>query len=210
MGIARIFQRGGHTESSIGYSLDCHLNIVGCLLTKRLRKGGSRGTPGPPWLHPWAARACKVHLNLNSFVLRIFLSGFPVSTNFSKMLFINRQSAHVKFWQRSWRDYQDLPEISPHVRGLAEMAEILPGSPRSRQDGRDLAEMVEILPKLLRSRQYLAKCKIFVRSRQDLTKHEIFAEISPRSLPRFGTWQDLAKISLSGKSWARSLPRSQP
>ena len=47
MGIARIFQREGgggvgHTESYIGYSPDCHLNIVGCLLTKRLTKGGSQ------------------------------------------------------------------------------------------------------------------------------------------------------------------------
>ena len=40
----------GHTESYIGYSPDCHLNIVGCLLTKRLTKRGEgvTGTPGPP------------------------------------------------------------------------------------------------------------------------------------------------------------------
>ena len=54
MGVARIFQRGGgggHTESYRGYSPDCcHLNIVGCLLTKRLTKGGGgvTGTPGLP------------------------------------------------------------------------------------------------------------------------------------------------------------------
>ena len=54
MGIARIFQREGgwvgHTESYIGYSPDCHSNIVGCLLTKKLTKGrgGVTGTPGPP------------------------------------------------------------------------------------------------------------------------------------------------------------------
>ena len=54
MGIARICKgRGGgvgHTESYIGYSPDCHLNIVGCLLTKRLTKRGEgvTGTPGPP------------------------------------------------------------------------------------------------------------------------------------------------------------------
>ena len=56
MGGARIFQRGGHTESYRGYSPDCHLNIVGRLLTKRLTKGGSRAPqdppPPPPWLHP--------------------------------------------------------------------------------------------------------------------------------------------------------------
>ena len=48
-GVARIFQRGSHTGSYRGYSPDCHLNIVGCLLTKRLTKegGGVTGTPGP-------------------------------------------------------------------------------------------------------------------------------------------------------------------
>ena len=48
MGVARIFQRGGHTDSYRGYSSDCHLNIVSCLLTRRLTKGGVTGTPGPP------------------------------------------------------------------------------------------------------------------------------------------------------------------
>ena len=53
MGVARIFQRGGHIDSYIGYSPNCHLNIVGCLLTKRLTKGGSRAPQDPPWLRPW-------------------------------------------------------------------------------------------------------------------------------------------------------------
>ena len=48
MGVARIFQRGGHTDSYIGYSPNYHLNIVGCLLTKRLTKGGSRAPQDPP------------------------------------------------------------------------------------------------------------------------------------------------------------------
>ena len=48
MGVARIFQRGGHTDSYIGYSPNCHLNIVGCLLTKRLTKGGSRAPQDRP------------------------------------------------------------------------------------------------------------------------------------------------------------------
>ena len=52
MCVARIFQRGGHTDSYIGYSPNCHLNIVGCLLTKRLTKGGSRAPQDPPWLRP--------------------------------------------------------------------------------------------------------------------------------------------------------------
>ena len=57
-GVARIFQRGGHTGSYRGYSPDCHLNIVGCLLTKRLTKGGVTGTPGPP--PPGYAYACTI------------------------------------------------------------------------------------------------------------------------------------------------------
>ena len=55
MGVARIFQRGGPTDSYIGYSPNCHLNIVGCLLTKRLTKGGGGGhghPRTPPWLRP--------------------------------------------------------------------------------------------------------------------------------------------------------------
>ena len=52
MGVARIFQRGGHTESNRGYSSDCHLNIVGYLLTKRLTKGGSRAPQDPPLATP--------------------------------------------------------------------------------------------------------------------------------------------------------------
>ena len=52
MGVARIFQRGGHTDSNRGYSSDCHQNIVGCLLTKRLTKGGSREPQDPPLATP--------------------------------------------------------------------------------------------------------------------------------------------------------------
>ena len=51
MGVARIFQSGGHTESYIGYSPDYHLNIVDCLLTKRLTKGG-HGHPRTPLATP--------------------------------------------------------------------------------------------------------------------------------------------------------------
>ena len=52
MGVARIFQRGGHTDSYRGYSSDCHLNIVGCLLTKRLPKGGHGHPRTPPLATP--------------------------------------------------------------------------------------------------------------------------------------------------------------
>ena len=50
MGVARIFQRGGHTLSNRGYSRFRNLNIVGCLSKKRLTKGGV--TQDPPWLRP--------------------------------------------------------------------------------------------------------------------------------------------------------------
>ena len=63
MDVARIFQKGGgggHTESCRGYSPDCHLNIVGCLLTRRLTKGGGgvgvTCTPGPPLATPLLKR----------------------------------------------------------------------------------------------------------------------------------------------------------
>ena len=52
MGVARIFQRGGHTDSCRGYSSDYHLNIVGCLLTKRLTKGGHGHPRTPPLATP--------------------------------------------------------------------------------------------------------------------------------------------------------------
>ena len=52
MGVARIFQRGGHTVSNRGYSRFRNLNIVGCLSKKRLTKGGVTGTPGPPLATP--------------------------------------------------------------------------------------------------------------------------------------------------------------
>ena len=51
MGVARIFQRGGHTDSYRGYSSDCHLNIVSCCLQEGLQ-GGVTGTPGPPLATP--------------------------------------------------------------------------------------------------------------------------------------------------------------
>ena len=47
-GRSQDFSKGGHTGSYRGYSPDCHLNIVGCLLTKRLTKGRSRAPQDPP------------------------------------------------------------------------------------------------------------------------------------------------------------------
>ena len=56
---------GGHTDSYRGYSSDCHLNIVSCLLTRRLTKGGSRAPQDPPT--PWL-RLCNVKMSMtNSF-----------------------------------------------------------------------------------------------------------------------------------------------
>ena len=64
MGVARIFQRGGHTESYRGYSPDCHLNIVGCLLTKRLTKG-VHGHPRTPPGYALALRDKAYHKKQN-------------------------------------------------------------------------------------------------------------------------------------------------
>ena len=47
-GVARIFQRGGHTVSNIIVMAFSPRNIVGCLLKKRLTKGGSRAPQDPP------------------------------------------------------------------------------------------------------------------------------------------------------------------
>ena len=70
MGVARIFQRGGHTESYRGYSPACHLNIVGFFLTKRLTHvsggGGGTGTSGSPWLRPCVGKCCCLSNNILS------------------------------------------------------------------------------------------------------------------------------------------------
>ena len=52
MGVARIFQRGGHTLSNRGYSRFRNLNIVGCLSKKRLTKGGHGHPRTPPLATP--------------------------------------------------------------------------------------------------------------------------------------------------------------
>ena len=56
-GVARIFQRGGHTVSNIIVMVFSPRNIVGCLLKKRLTKGGSQAPQDPPSLRP-----CAVHI----------------------------------------------------------------------------------------------------------------------------------------------------
>ena len=57
MGVTRILHGGRPTESYRGYSPDCQLNIVGCLLTKRLTKGGSRALQDPPGFTPLGIEA---------------------------------------------------------------------------------------------------------------------------------------------------------
>ena len=57
-GVARIFQRGGHTVSKRGYSPDCHygqdivmafsLPVVRCLVKRGSQKEGSRAPQDPP------------------------------------------------------------------------------------------------------------------------------------------------------------------
>ena len=46
-GRSQDFSKGGHIDSYRGYSSDCHLNIVSCLLTRRLTKGGGGGHGHP-------------------------------------------------------------------------------------------------------------------------------------------------------------------
>ena len=90
MGVARIFQRGGHTDSYIGYSPNCHLNIVGCLLTKRLTKGGSRAPQDPPWLRPCVVHSKSVY---NEFFYVIHFS--PILYNAIPFL-SNRENTQKK------------------------------------------------------------------------------------------------------------------
>ena len=47
-GVARMFQRGGHTVSNIIVMAFSPRNIVGCLLKKKPTKGGSRAPQDPP------------------------------------------------------------------------------------------------------------------------------------------------------------------
>ena len=50
-GVARIFQRGGHTVSNIIVMAFLPRNIVGCLLKKGLQRGG-HGHPRTPLATP--------------------------------------------------------------------------------------------------------------------------------------------------------------
>ena len=53
-GRSQDFSKGGHTGSNNIVMAFSPRNIVGCLLKKRLTKGGGvTGTPGPPSLRPW-------------------------------------------------------------------------------------------------------------------------------------------------------------
>ena len=53
-GVARIFQRGGHTVSDISVMAFSPRNIIGCFLKNKglQRGGGVTGTPEPPSLRP--------------------------------------------------------------------------------------------------------------------------------------------------------------
>ena len=61
MGVARIFQRGGHTVSNIIVLAFSPQNIIGCFLKKKKAyKGGVTGTPGPP---RYALAMCRLYEN---------------------------------------------------------------------------------------------------------------------------------------------------
>ena len=51
-GVARTFQKGGHTGSNIIVVLFSPWNIEGCLLKKGLQRGGGHGHPRTPLATP--------------------------------------------------------------------------------------------------------------------------------------------------------------
>ena len=72
-GVARIYQRGGggHTVSNIIVMAFSPRNIVGCLLKKRLTKGGGHGLPRTPLATPLQHRSTQYTGNPGSqFVSR--------------------------------------------------------------------------------------------------------------------------------------------
>ena len=77
MGVARSFQRGGHTGSNNIVMAFSPRNIVGYLLKKRLTKGGggSRAPQDPPrYAHDTGEGPMGVRLRQISLYLRISLS----------------------------------------------------------------------------------------------------------------------------------------
>ena len=94
MGVARIFQRGGHTDSYRGYSSDCHLNIVSCLLTRRLTKGGSRAPQDPPWLRLCNGLAERLVRTFKQALRAMFQSSKPVKEKLAKFLIAYRKTPH--------------------------------------------------------------------------------------------------------------------
>ena len=88
-GVARIFQRGGHTESNIIVMAFSPRNIIGNFLKKGLQRGGGgevTGTPGPS-LRPWCmyskvSSLMKFHQNTQNYikyeVLYMKISNSPI------------------------------------------------------------------------------------------------------------------------------------
>ena len=86
----------GHTESCRGYSPNCHLNIVGCLLTKRLTKGGGHMHSRTPLVTPLQCYYCvKACLSpLLNVLLSLYVAGcIALAAMTAKLL---RLSAQIK------------------------------------------------------------------------------------------------------------------
>ena len=88
MGVARIFQRGGHTLSNRVYSRFRNLNIVGCLSKKRLTKGASRAPQDPTLATPLFV-SINFSLEKDSVVFSAFV-------NYNIMLCIEFSSFRLK------------------------------------------------------------------------------------------------------------------
>ena len=70
-GVARIFQRWGHTGSNNIVMAFSPRNIVGCLLKKRLTKGGHGHPRTPlatPLVEPWNPNCRLIYLSLSGVI----------------------------------------------------------------------------------------------------------------------------------------------
>ena len=88
-GVARIFQRGGHTVSNIIVMAFSPRNFVGCLLKKRLTKGGHGHHRTPP---RYALDSFALRTQLRLFVFfgentRELVKAYIITSSFNPVLY---------------------------------------------------------------------------------------------------------------------------